>query len=151
MRGFTSQQKEDLILSPFDLTGGKTPRYYQQIAINNVISAIVEDQKRILLTMATGTGKTTTAFQICWKLWQQRWNLKGDSRRPKILYLSDRKILVDDPMNKEFAAFGEARHRIAFMAKLSKAGASTLHCINLSLPGRIILASIVNMQRTSST
>ena len=111
-RGFTSQQ-EDLILSPFDLTGGKTPRYYQQIAINNVISAIVEDQKRILLTMATGTGKTTTAFQICWKLWQQRWNLKGDSRRPKILYLSDRTILVDDPMNKEFEAFGEARHRIA--------------------------------------
>ena len=111
-RGFGSQQ-EALILSPFDLTGGKTPRYYQQIAINNVISAIVEDQKRILLTMATGTGKTTTAFQICWKLWQQRWNLKGDSRRPKILYLSDRTILVDDPMNKEFAAFGEARHRIA--------------------------------------
>ena len=62
--------------------------------------------------MATGTGKTTTAFQICWKLWQQRWNLKGDSCHPKILYLSDRTILVDDPMNKEFAAFGEARHRI---------------------------------------
>lgn len=109
--GFTSQQ-EDIILSPFDLTGGKTPRYYQQIAINNVISAIVKDQKRILLTMATGTGKTTTAFQICWKLWQQRWNLKTDPRRPKILYLSDRKILVDDPMNKEFAAFEEARHRL---------------------------------------
>ena len=110
--GFTSQYEEDLILSPFDLTGGKTPRYYQQIAINNVISAIVKGQKRILLTMATGTGKTTTAFQICWKLWQQRWNLKEDSRHPKILYLSDRTILVDDPMNKEFAAFGEARHRI---------------------------------------
>ncbi|RKU17402.1 DEAD/DEAH box helicase, partial [Candidatus Poribacteria bacterium] len=78
--GFTSQQGEDLILSPFDPIGGKTPRYYQQIAINNVISAIVKDQRRILLTMATGTGKTTTAFQICWKLWQQRWNLKGDSR-----------------------------------------------------------------------
>ena len=109
--GFTSQQ-EDLILSPFDLTGGKTPRYYQQIAINNVISAIVKEQKRILLTMATGTGKTTTAFQICWKLWQQRWNLKRNPRHPKILYLSDRKILVDDPMNKEFAAFGEARHRL---------------------------------------
>ena len=62
--------------------------------------------------MATGTGKTTTAFQICWKLWQQRWNLKGNPRHPKILYLSDRTILVDDPMNKEFAAFGEARHRI---------------------------------------
>ena len=111
-KGFTSQQ-EDLILSPFDLTGGKTPRYYQQIAINNVISAIVKEQKRILLTMATGTGKTTTAFQICWKLWQQRWNLKGHSLQPKILYLSDRTILVDDPMNKEFEAFGEARHRIA--------------------------------------
>ena len=112
-KGFTSQQEEDLILSPFDLTGGKTPRYYQQIAINNVISAIVKEQKRILLTMATGTGKTTTAFQICWKLWQQRWNLKGHSLQPKILYLSDRTILVDDPMNKEFEAFGEARHRIA--------------------------------------
>ena len=111
--GFTSQYEEDIILSPFDLTGGKTPRYYQQIAINNVISAIVKGQKRILLTMATGTGKTTTAFQICWKLWQQRWNLKSASRHPKILYLSDRTILVDDPMNKEFAAFGEARHRIA--------------------------------------
>lgn len=111
--GFTSQQEEDLILSPFDLTGGKIPRYYQQIAINNVTSAVVKGQKRILLTMATGTGKTTTAFQICWKLWQQRWNLKDDSRRPKILYLSDRTILVDDPMNKEFAAFGEARHRMA--------------------------------------
>ncbi len=109
--GFTSQQ-EDIILSPFDLTGGKIPRYYQQIAINSVISAIVKDKRRILLTMATGTGKTTTAFQICWKLWQQRWNLKTDPRRPKILYLSDRKILVDDPMNKEFAAFGDARHRL---------------------------------------
>ncbi len=112
-KGLTSQYEEDLILSPFDLTGGKIPRYYQQIAINNVISAIVKNQRRILLTMATGTGKTTTAFQICWKLWQQRWNLKEDSRRPKILYLSDRTVLVDDPMNKEFEAFGEARHRIA--------------------------------------
>ena len=112
-KGFTSQQEEDLILSPFHLTGGKTPRYYQQIAINNVISAIVAEQKRILLAMATGTGKTTTAFQICWKLWQQRWNLKGHSLHPKILYLSDRTILVDDPMDKEFEAFGEARHRIA--------------------------------------
>ena len=110
--GFTSQEEEDLILSPFDLTGGKTPRYYQQIAIHSTISAVVKEQKRILLTMATGTGKTTTAFQICWKLWQERWNLKEDSRRPKILYLSDRTILVDDPMNKEFASFGEARHRI---------------------------------------
>lgn len=105
-------QQIDIILSQFHLTGGKTPRYYQQIAINKVISAIVKEQKRILLTMATG-GKTTTAFQICWKLWQQRWNLKGDSRHPKILYLSDRTVLVDDPMNKEFAAFGEARHRVS--------------------------------------
>lgn len=109
--GITSRETA-LILSPFQLTGGKTPRYYQQSAINEVISAIVKGQKRILLTMATGTGKTTTAFQICWKLWNQRWNLKGTPNRPKILYLSDRKILVDDPMNKEFAAFGEARHRI---------------------------------------
>lgn len=63
--------------------------------------------------MATGTGKTTTAFQICWKLWSTRWNLTGDHRRPKILYLADRNVLIDDPMVKDFAPFGDALHKIS--------------------------------------
>lgn len=63
--------------------------------------------------MATGTGKTAVAFQVCWKLWNSRWNQDGEHRRPKILYLADRNILVDDPMAKMFAPFGEARHKIA--------------------------------------
>lgn len=62
--------------------------------------------------MATGTGKTPVAFQICWKLWNARWNRTGEHRRPKILYLSDRNILVDDPKDKIFAQFGDARAKI---------------------------------------
>jgi type I restriction enzyme, R subunit len=62
--------------------------------------------------MATGTGKTFVALQICYKLWQTRWNLADQYRRPKILYLSDRNLLVDDPKDKTFARFGDARHKI---------------------------------------
>lgn len=62
--------------------------------------------------MATGTGKTMVAFQICWKLWNSRWNQDGEYRRPKILYLADRNILVDDPKDKTFIPFEDARHKI---------------------------------------
>lgn len=68
--------------------------------------------RRVLLTMATGTGKTVIAFQICWKLWFSRWNRTGEHRRPRILYLADRNILIDDPMAKTFAPFGDARWKI---------------------------------------
>lgn len=64
--------------------------------------------------MATGTGKTFVAFQICWKLWNARWNRTGEYRRPKVLYLADRNILVDDPKDKTFTAFGDARHKIQY-------------------------------------
>ena len=101
------------LLEPFNLVSGKVPRYYQQIAIHRVIEAILHGQKRILATMATGTGKTCVAFQICWKLWNSRWNRTGEYRRPKILFLADRNILVDDPMARMFAPFGDARHKIA--------------------------------------
>ncbi len=101
------------LLEPFNLVSGKIPRYYQQIAIHRVIEAILLGQKRILATLATGTGKTCVAFQICWKLWNSRWNRTGEYRRPKILFLADRNILVDDPMAKMFAPFGDARHKIA--------------------------------------
>lgn len=101
------------LLEPFNLVSGKVPRYYQQIAINRVIEAILLGQKRVLATLATGTGKTCVAFQLCWKLWNSRWNRTGEYRRPKILYLADRNILVDDPMAKMFAPFGDARHKIS--------------------------------------
>jgi len=80
-------------------------RYYQEIAINNVLNALAEEKNRILLTMATGTGKTAIAFQIAWKLFQTRWNLKRDgARRPRILFLADRNILADQAFNA-FSAF----------------------------------------------
>ena len=101
------------LLEPFNLVSGKVPRYYQQIAINRVIESILLGQKRILATLATGTGKTCVAFQICWKLWSSRWNRTSEYRRPKILFLADRNILVDDPMAKMFAPFGDARQKIA--------------------------------------
>jgi type I restriction enzyme R subunit len=100
------------LLSPSYHLSGKSPRYYQEIAINRTIQAVLQKRPRILLTMATGTGKTDVAFQICWKLWTSHWNRDGAHRRPRILYLSDRSILVDDPKDKIFAPFGDARHKI---------------------------------------
>jgi type I restriction enzyme R subunit len=104
---------ERLLAPGYNLIG-KVPRYYQEIAINRTISAIAGGQKRVLLTMATGTGKTVVAFQICWKLWNSRWNRNAatEHRRPRILYLADRNILVDDPKDKTFTPFAEARHKI---------------------------------------
>ena len=101
------------LLTPANLTTGKEPRYYQRIAIDRAVQAILQGQKRVLLTMATGTGKTDVAFQICWKLWFSKWNAKNDpTRKPRILYLADRNFLVNDPKDKTFAAFGDARHKI---------------------------------------
>ena len=100
------------LLAPYYHLSGKSPRYYQEIAINRTVQAILQGRKRVLLTLATGTGKTVVAFQICWKLWNSRWNRSGEYRRPRILYLADRNVLVDDPKAKIFAPFGEARHKI---------------------------------------
>lgn len=89
------------------------PRYYQQNAIEKTLNAIAEKKQRILLTMATGTGKTATAFQICWKLFHARWNLQRDGRRsPRILFLADRNILADQAFNSFEAFEDEARVRI---------------------------------------
>ena len=100
------------LLTPFNQAEGKGDRYYQQIAINRTVEAILKGDNRVLITMATGTGKTFVAFQICWKLWQARWNRTGEYRRPRILYLADRNILVDQPKDGLFAAFGDARYKI---------------------------------------
>ncbi|PJA06252.1 MAG: DEAD/DEAH box helicase [Flavobacteriales bacterium CG_4_10_14_0_2_um_filter_35_18] len=100
---------QETFLKPFLPIPNKPERYYQTIAINRAIKAVLEGKKRALLTLATGTGKTTIAFQIIYKLWNNRWNTKGEHRRPKILFLADRSILVSDPHAKDFAVFGDAR------------------------------------------
>jgi type I restriction enzyme, R subunit len=102
-----SPEAEQIILQDyFDEGGGKSPRYYQVSAINAAIEAIAKGRDRILLVMATGTGKTYTAFQIIWRLW------KG-GRKKRILFLADRNVLIDQTMVNDFRPFGAA------MAKLS--------------------------------
>jgi len=100
---------QETFLKPFLPIPNKPERYYQTIAINRAVKAVLEGKKRALLTLATGTGKTTVAFQIIYKLWNNRWNTKGEYRRPKILFIADRSILVSDPHAKDFAVFGDAR------------------------------------------
>jgi len=107
----TDNQSERL-LAPAYIEAGRRLRYYQEIAINRAVQSILQGKRRVLITMATGTGKTLVAFQISWKLWSSRWNRIGEYRRPKILYLADRNILVDDPKDKDFIPFGDARHKI---------------------------------------
>ncbi len=99
---------------------GKTPRYYQLIAINRTIEAITKGQDRILLVMATGTGKTFTAFQIIWRLWKSRM-------KKRILFLADRNILVDQTKTNDFKPFGSA------MTKIQKRQADKSYEIYLSL------------------
>jgi len=93
---------------PYESKSGTwQPRYYQEIAVKNTLEAVAKNQNRILLTLATGTGKTAIAFQIAWKLFHTRWNLKRDGqRRPRILFLADRNILADQAFNS-FSAFPE--------------------------------------------
>ena len=92
----------------FESRGGTEPvRYYQQKAVENVLEGIAKGDSRLLLTLATGTGKTKIAFHIAWKLFQTRWNLQGDKkRRPRILFLADRNILANQAFN-EFSPFPE--------------------------------------------
>lgn len=100
-----NEWKEKFAQIPSEGEYGK--RYYQEIAIHKVLNAIAEEKNRILLTMATGTGKTAVAFQIVWKLFHSRWTLQRDGkRRPRILFLADRNILADQAFNA-FSAFEE--------------------------------------------
>jgi type I restriction enzyme R subunit len=110
--GIHDEQIADQLLSPFNHAVGKGERYYQQIAINRTVEAILKGRRRLLITMAAGTGKTAVAFQICWKLWNARWNRTGEHKRPRILYLADRNILIDQPKDGIFATFADARHKI---------------------------------------
>ncbi len=93
---FTDVQKT-VLTEPFQRSRF-SPRYYQENAVNKAVEAISAGEKRVLLTLATGTGKTTIAFQTVWKLYQARWNKRGDERRPRILFLADRNVLVEQAM-----------------------------------------------------
>ena len=101
-------------------SNGRTPRYYQLLAINKTVEAIARGQKRILLVMATGTGKTYTAFQIIWRLWKAK-------AKKRILFLADRNILVDQTMTNDFKPFGPA------MTKIQKRQVNKSYEIYLSL------------------
>src|SRR6202158_1640193 len=111
-KGLTPDEEEIVLQDYFDDGSGKAPRYYQSNAINAAVEAIAKGQNRILLVMATGTGKTYTAFQIIWRLWKA-------GRKKRILFLADRNVLVDQTMVNDFRPFGPA------MAKLST-GAKTI-------------------------
>lgn len=103
-----NEWREKFANVPFeDKSGTWQLRYYQEIAVKNTLEALASGSERILLTLATGTGKTAIAFQIAWKLFQTRWNLQRDgSRRPRILFLADRNILANQAFNS-FSAFPE--------------------------------------------
>lgn len=95
-----------LIEQPYYTDGsGREPRYYQRVAINRAIESIARGQQRVLLVMATGTGKTYTAFQIIWRLWKAK-------AKKRTLFLADRNILVDQTMQQDFAPFGEVMHKV---------------------------------------
>ncbi|MCR5079802.1 MAG: DEAD/DEAH box helicase family protein, partial [Treponema sp.] len=101
-----NEWRDKFNLEPFNRDGGKMPRYYQENAVNAVLEAVSKKIDRILLTLATGTGKTYIAFQICWKLMQTRWNNLQNGKLPRILFLADRNILADQAYNA-FGAFDQ--------------------------------------------
>ena len=116
-----NEWRDKFNLTPFNIGGGKSPRYYQVNAVNNVLNAVAQKQNRILLTMATGTGKTYVAFQICWKLFQTNWNLKQNGQKPRILFITDRNILANQAAN-DFEQFPEDAMERITPDKLRKKG-----------------------------
>ncbi|RNT14953.1 EcoAI/FtnUII family type I restriction enzme subunit R [Morganella morganii] len=104
-KGFTQQQLPVISQDYYDDGSGKSPRYYQMRAINRTIDAVSAGKNRILLVMATGTGKTYTAFQIIWRLWKAR-------NKKRILFLADRNILVDQTKNNDFQPFGTVMTKV---------------------------------------
>ena len=107
--GITPEQ-EKVVTEPYYFKQGeKSPRYYQRIAINRTVSAIARGQKRVLLVMATGTGKTYTAFQIIHRIWKSR---QRDGKKMKVLFLADRNILVDQTMVQDFKPFSKVMTKV---------------------------------------
>jgi type I restriction enzyme R subunit len=119
-KGYTPAQEAVTTQDYYDDGSGKTPRYYQLIAINRTVEAIARGENRILLVMATGTGKTYTAFQIIWRLWKS-------GAKKRILFLVDRNILADQTKTNDFKPFGQA------MTKITNRTADKAYEIYLSL------------------
>lgn len=119
-KGLDDQAQQRIEAPYYDDGSGRMPRYYQMNAINRTVEAVARGQDRVLLVMATGTGKTYTAFQIIWRLWKSK-------QKKRILFLADRNILVDQTKNNDFKPFGQA------MTKIAKRQIDTSYEIYLSL------------------
>ena len=118
---------EAVVLQDYYLDGGsKSPRYYQVSAVNAAVEAIAKGRDRILLVMATGTGKTYTAFQIIWRLWKS-------GRKQRILFLADRNILIDQTMVNDFRPFGAAMAKLSTQAKTIERADGTSEAPRLAL------------------
>jgi len=109
-KGLDAEAEQVVLQDYYDDGSGKTPRYYQVNAVNTAIEAIAKGQDRVLLVMATGTGKTYTAFQIIWRLWKA-------GRKKRILFLADRNVLIDQTMVNDFRPFGGAMAKLSTNAK----------------------------------
>ena len=109
-RGLDTESEQIVLQDYFDDGSGKAPRYYQVNAVNAAIEAIAKGRDRVLLVMATGTGKTYTAFQIIWRLWKA-------GRKKRILFLADRNVLIDQTMVNDFRPFGAAMAKLSTNAK----------------------------------
>lgn len=137
-KGLTPAQ-EKIVLQPYyDDGSGKEPRYYQRNAINAAVEAIAKGQNRVLLVMATGTGKTYTAFQIIWRLWKSDWRA---GKQKRVLFLADRNVLIDQTMVNDFRPFGQT------MAKLSTSSST----IERSDGATVELTTAVDRQRRIDT
>lgn len=104
-KGLDDAQRQHIQAPYYDDGSGRSPRYYQTNAINRTIEAVAQGQNRVLLVMATGTGKTYTAFQIIWRLWRS-------GQKKRILFLADRNILIDQTKSNDFKPFGQAMSKI---------------------------------------
>ncbi|MFH7326416.1 EcoAI/FtnUII family type I restriction enzme subunit R [Desulfurivibrio sp. C05AmB] len=105
-KGLDQTARKTVEQAYYDDGSGRTPRYYQAVAINRAVEAVAKGRNRILLVMATGTGKTFTAFQIIWRLWKAK-------QKKRILFLADRNILVDQTKNNDFKPFGQAMTKVS--------------------------------------
>ena len=122
-----NEWKKKFTETPFGRSGNKTPRYYQEIAVSRALDAIAEGKKRILLTLATGTGKTYIASQIAYKLYEARWSLdKNSGRRPRILFIADRNVLASQAM-ADFDIFTDEQKERITPASIRKAGNELPH------------------------
>ena len=128
-KGLESEAESVFLQDYHEDSGGKTPRYYQVNAINAAIEAIAKGRDRILLVMATGTGKTYTAFQIIWRLWKA-------GRKKRILFLADRNVLVDQTMVNDFRPFSGAMAKLSTRAKTIERHDGTLMETSLAIDSK---------------